>query len=530
MSFLLLIPGLMGAKKQGDPTSNASHLLHRATFGPKPGEVEKLARLGEKGISDWIEKQLHPQNIPDTATEQKLQKLPSLAMSNDQIAISYPKPNKKNPEKMKEMDGEPPRQLLIELETQKLIRATESDKEFQEVLVDFWFNHFNVDFSKGREKWFITTYERDAIRKHVFGSFYDLLKATAQNPAMLFYLDNFQSVKNGFQTQTKNAKKAAKAPKGLNENYARELMELHTLGVDAGYTQKDVIEVARILTGWSLDRAGKGGGTYKFIKEAHDMGAKKVMGMNFPAGGGEEEGIRLLKFLSQHPATANRIAKKLAVRFISDNPPQSAIDALAKTFLDTNGDLTAVYRKIFQLPEFWSEDAKRAKIKKPFHFIASAIRALDGKVRPDSARGLKKLDQSLTQMGEPVYRCQPPTGFKDTAEFWVNPGALVTRINVSLEIADQRSPAISFNMDQFRNKFRSMNVDDDKTALRYLNDWILGGNLQPATLDRIAQELVNDGPKVLEEPEAKKADQPAKTINLPQMVGLLLGSPDFQRY
>lgn len=506
----------------------AEHLLHRATFGPKPGEAEELAKLGDKGIQSWIEMQMQPEKISDGQMEGKLKNLSSLSMTVQQMYENYPRPNsKKQKEKSTSENTERPKQILIELATQKLIRATESKREFQEVLVDFWFNHFNVDFNKGQVKWFITSYERDAIRPHVFGKFFDMLKATAQHPAMLFYLDNFQSVKKGFVPKIKNEKAQAKAPKGLNENYARELMELHTLGVDGGYTQQDVIEVARILTGWSYNPAKEG--LYQFRSAAHDTGAKKVMGQKFPANGGEEEGIKLLQFLSRQPATAKNISTKLARHFISDQPSQASIDELSKVFLSSDGDLEAVYRKLFQLPEFWEGKTHRVKIKKPFYFIASAIRTLDGKIKTDSLNEIKKIDAALLQMGEPVYRCQPPTGFKDTAEFWVNPGALVTRINTSLAITQKRIPMIAFDFSGLRNELLNSKITESEDSLKFLNKKLLGGDLKDATMSQIAK-AINEEPKVLEEVELKKTDKATTSVNLPQLVGLLLGSPEFQRF
>ena len=543
----LTFPAWSSPKKEkitpNDNYEKASHLLLRATFGPRPGEVKELADQGPAGLSHWLETQLHPQAISDQEVDEKLKSLTSLTMTSEEIFKAYPRKDKKEKndqksevenkdldDKMSSIDrmeqNAGPKKILVELVTQKFIRATESKRELEEVLVDFWFNHFNVDFNKGQTKWLITSYERDAIRPHVFGKFFDLLKATAQSPAMLFYLDNFQSVKTGFSPKNKNLEGNKNIPKGINENYARELMELHTLGVDGGYSQNDVIEVARILTGWSYKP--KQGATFMFRSVAHDSAAKKVMGITYPAGGGEEEGIKLLQFLARQPATANHIAKKLAIRFISDNPPQSAIDALAKTFLQTDGDLTAVYKRLFELPEFWAEKNRRSKVKKPFHFLASSIRALGGQVRDGGIRGLRPLDNVLGQMGESLYRCQPPTGYKETSEFWVNPGALVSRINTSLAIAHQRNPSIEINLKTWQNQLQEAKVDNTKDALHYLNHELLGGDLKNDTMDRIAQEL-NEEPKVLEESEAKKSDKTTTSVNLPQLVGLILGSPEFQK-
>lgn len=520
-------------------TKKAAHLLNRATFGPRPDEINSLALKGDAALQAWIDSQLLPKTIFDAEVDKKLKNLKTLSMSNRQLAETYPRLGKKKKGKeTKKMDSdEAPKKILIELAAQKYIRATESKRQLQEVLVDFWFNHFNVDFNKGQGKWLITTYERDAIRPNVFGKFSTLLKATAKNPAMLFYLDNSQSVKKGgMEISDKKKKGKAKAntikinvPKGLNENYARELLELHTLGVDGGYTQKDVIEVARILTGWSIERKDDEN-KFLFRSSAHDTGAKTVMGVKYPAKGGQEEGEKLLEFLARHPATAKRISTKLAQRFISDNPPQSIIDKLSKTYLDTDGDLSAVYRELFKSPEFWSEKNMGSKIKKPFHLMASMIRALGGTVDTDSVKDFKKLDAPLNQMGEPIYRCQPPTGFKDEAEVWVNPGALVTRIQAAMALSHQRVDAVTYSPSFFRSRLRSANVmGSSKDSLKFLDRMLMGSSLREETIETIAQELEHE-PKVQDEMEAKAESKAKSSVNLPQLLGLLLGSPEFQRY
>lgn len=520
--------------KSSHPSSpiekKAAHILDRLSYGAKPGQIQELSKSGDDGIQKWIDAQMNPKTISDSAVEAKVKKLPSFSMTVEQLTETYPKPKGKKSNKAQMGTEEMPKQMLVELVSQKMIRASESNRQLQEVLVDFWFNHFNVDFRKGMTKWLITSYERDVIRPNVFGKFSDLLKAVAHSPAMLFYLDNHESVKVGLMPKTgpkKKQKGVKTTPKGINENYARELMELHTLGVNGGYTQKDVIAVARIMTGWSIDRSN---GTFKFKSQTHDTGAKKVLGIAYPAGGGEEEGNRLLEFLAKQPATAKFISRKIAVRFVSDDPPEALIEKLSKTFLATDGDLSAVYRELFKSSEFLADAAKSSKIKTPFHLIVSIVRALDGEVDIGSFQDVKKIDVALGQMGQPIYRCQPPTGFKDTAEFWVNPGALVTRINTALAITNKRIPAITYDPGMFRAKLHENKVSNsNQNALAYLDKWMLGSELKPETIAKISGELDQE-PKILDEVDAKKKEMIAASVHVSKLLGLLLGSPEFQRF
>jgi uncharacterized protein (DUF1800 family) len=339
---------------------------------------------------------------------------------------------------------------VVELSEQKVLRAVYSERQLQEVLTDFWFNHFNVDARKGRDRFLITPYERDAIRPHVLGRFRDLLGATAKSPAMLFYLDNWLSADpNGPHAivspprlargpfggrvvvpgRVRQPAQGPNAPKGLNENYGRELLELHTLGVDGGYTQKDVTEVARAFTGWTIEPARQGGG-FVFRPQLHDPGAKMVLGHAIKAGGGQSDGEQVLDILAAHPSTARFIAAKLARRFVSDDPPPALVDRAADRFRRTGGDLREVVRTILLSPEFQSADLYRAKAKSPFEFVVSALRAAGTDV--DDPRPLVRM---LQEMGMPLYQCQPPTGYKDTADAWINTGALVSRMNAAVRLA-----------------------------------------------------------------------------------------------
>jgi uncharacterized protein (DUF1800 family) len=324
-----------------------------------------------------------------------------------------------------ELANGPEQVVARDLMEGKLLRAIYSNRQLDEVLVDFWFNHFNVFLDKGADHYLITEYERDAIRPHVLGKFRDLLEATASSPAMLFYLDNWQSVGPG------NG-----ARRGLNENYGRELLELHTLGVDGGYTQKDVTEVARCFTGWTINQPQRGG-QFVFNPRLHDKGEKVVLGVKIPAGGGIEDGEKVLDILAHHPSTAHFISKKLAMRFVADDPPATLVDRMARTFLKTDGDLREVMRTMLGSKEFWSVGAYRSKMKSPLEMVASAVRAVDGDV--DYAISLAN---QVGQLGEPLYRKPEPTGYSNSSQQWVNSAGLLARMNFALQLANNRMPGV----------------------------------------------------------------------------------------
>jgi uncharacterized protein (DUF1800 family) len=402
---------------------------------------------------------------------------------------------------------------VLELSEQKLLRSIYSERQLQEVLTDFWFNHFNVDARKGRDRFMLTEYERDAIRPHVLGTFRDLLEATAKSPAMLFYLDNWMSADpagphadmsqppvgggpvrrgrfggGGFgfpmpQPPRQNAEQGKKAPKGLNENYGRELMELHTLGVDGGYTQKDVTEVARAFTGWTIQNPRQGAG-FRFEPRIHDAGEKIVLGRRIKAGGGMGDGEQVLDILATHPSTARFIATKLVRRFVSDTPPPALVDLAAARFRETRGDLREVMRTILTSPEFLSPDAFRVKVKTPLEFVASAVRTTGADVQ-----NALPLVRTMQQLGMPLYLCQPPTGYKDTADGWVNTGAIVGRMNFALALASNKLPGV---------------IVDSRQPL--VDSQVLGGEISETTRTTIA-----------------------KASDAAQMAALTLGSPEFQR-
>jgi uncharacterized protein (DUF1800 family) len=456
----------------------AAHVLNRIAFGARPGDVERVAAMG---VQRYIDEQLRPDRIDDSRMDARLEGLTTIRLSSRDIQEQFERPlmEARQQRKQGQQDGQPSPEMramqqkaqsvILELGEQKLLRAVYSDRQLQEVLADFWFNHFNVDARKGRDRTFITEYERDAIRPHVLGSFRDLLGATAKSPAMLFYLDNWMSADpNGphmemaqvfrrggrFATVQPRMPRlpppgAKNARKGLNENYGRELMELHTLGVDGGYTQKDVTEVARAFTGWTIQMPRLGGG-FAFDPRVHDPGQKVVLGHVIKAGGGESDGEQVLDILATHPSTAHFIATKLAQRFVSDTPPPALVDRAAERFRKTNGDLREVLRTILTSEEFLSPDAHGAKVKTPFEFVASALRTTGTEVDVNNA---VQYVRGLQQLGEPLYMCQPPTGYSDKADAWVNTGALVNRMNFALRLArNDKDLALALGGPDFQRK------------------------------------------------------------------------------
>jgi uncharacterized protein (DUF1800 family) len=322
-----------------------------------------------------------------------------------------------------------PQQVIArDLAEGKMLRAIYGNRQLEEVLVDFWYNHFNIFLDKGADRYLVTEYEREAIRPRVLGKFRDLLEATAKSPAMLFYLDNWQSVGQDAR--------APRRGRGLNENYGRELLELHTLGVDGGYTQKDVTEVARCFTGWTIDQPQRGG-SFVFTRRMHDAGEKVVLGVTIPAGGGIEDGQKVLDIVSRHPSTARFVSRKLAQRFVADNPPENLVERMAKTFTKSDGDLRAVMKTMLDSKEFWSEGAFRSKMKSPLETVASAVRAVNGDV--DYAFALAN---QVAQLGQPLYRKQEPTGYSNSSQEWLNSAGLLARMNFALQLANGRVPGV----------------------------------------------------------------------------------------
>jgi uncharacterized protein (DUF1800 family) len=494
------------------------HVLNRTGFGPRPGDVE---RVREMGLDKYIDAQLHPDRIADPAMATRLAGLETLTLSSRRIAEDYyvPAQMAKRQAQLASKDAAPPdnadaskkprtpeememarkeRTVLLELTEQKLLRAAYSERQLEEVMTDFWFNHFNVFAGKGPTQQYLTEYERDVIRPRALGKFRDLLGATAKSPAMLFYLDNWQSVDpdagDRMQAQRQRAQMRfgrmppraananAKAPqkRGLNETYGRELMELHTLGVDGGYTQQDVVNVARAFTGWTIEQPRQGGG-FRFDPRLHDDREKIVLGHKIKAGGGESDGEHVLDILATHPSTARFIATKLTRRFVSDDPPAALVDRAARRFRETDGDIREVVRTILTSKEFFAPEAYRAKVKSPFEFVVSAVRASGADVTD-----AQPLVQAVRQLGMPLYMCQPPTGYADRADAWVNTGALLNRMNFALQLVS--------------GKMRAVQPGTGSIAAA------LGGDISEATAATIA-----------------------RTSDPRQVAALTLGSPEFQR-
>jgi uncharacterized protein (DUF1800 family) len=365
--------------------------------------------------------------LPGDKQDEVIAALPA-AMRQGMFAMATPELRRKI-----ELTQGPAQVVARDLAEGKLLRAVYSNRQLAEVLDDFWFNHFNIYLDKGADRYLVTEYEREVIRPRVLGKFRDLLEATAKSPAMLFYLDNWQSVGPGAPQPRGQGNKARR---GLNENYGRELLELHTLGVDGGYTQKDVTEVARCFTGWTINQPQRGG-DFTFNKRLHDDGEKMVLGVKIPAGGGMEDGEKVLDIVARHPATAHFISRKLAQRFVADDPPPALVERMAQTFLKTDGDLRAVMKTMLESRQFWTLGAYRSKMKSPLEMVASAVRAVNGDV--DYAASLL---QQVAQLGEPLFRKVEPTGYSNASQEWLNSAGLLARMNFALQLADNKVPGV----------------------------------------------------------------------------------------
>jgi uncharacterized protein (DUF1800 family) len=416
-------------------TAAITHVLNRIGYGARPGDVERVAAMG---LTTYIDRQLYPERIPDPEVDRRLADLETLTMKSSELAERY---FVRSRDRGDRMDGR--RRVVAELGAQRLLRAVYSERQLNEVLVDFWFNHFNVFAGKGPDRIYVTEYERDVIRPRVLGTFRDLLGAVAESPAMQFYLDNWMSAAADYADRTDAPQKAGKArrrPTGLNENYARELLELHTLGVDGGYSQKDVVEVARAFTGWTIQQPRKGG-NFRFEPRRHDGGDKVVLGQTIRADG-KGEGERVLDILAAHPSTARFLATKLTRRFVSDVPPASLVDRAAARFRETRGDLRETVRVILTSAEFLAPESRNAKVKTPLEFVVSAVRASGAEVV--SALPLLR---ALNELGMPLYMCQPPTGYGDTAETWISTGGLLNRMNFAVALTGGRLNGVRVERD-----------------------------------------------------------------------------------
>lgn len=533
-----------GPAEGQSPTStrdSAYHLLNRLAWGARPGQVEAVAR---EGVLTWLDRQLAVPSVDDPVLAGRLaERFPVLATPVDEMlglfvsaqqqqvaAARARSPAGMNPPAAPPPAPPPPgrrdlRDLGGQVQQLVLARAAESDHQVAEVLSDFWFNHFNVFYGKGLVRPYLHDYVELAIRRNALGRFEDLLIATARHPAMLFYLDNAQSVAPGstppnlarlqrMQRQDRRPGAAARAdslqrmarqrmPTGINENYARELMELHTLGVDGGYTQRDIEQVARILTGWSMPRPGQGVG-FVFNSWAHDRGAKTVLGVEFPAGGGEDEGVRLLRMLAGHPATMHHVSAKLCARLVADLAPDGCIDDAVAAWRRSGGEIREVVRAIVRSPDFWAARNLSAKVKSPLEFLASAVRALGS--RPDDT---PRLTAAATRLGQPIYLQSAPTGYPEAQEDWVNSGALLNRMNVAMALASGRLPGVLVDLDAIA----PVTADTD-ALIDAIDSRLFGGRLSARTREVIRAEVAD-----ILDPASRRM----------MAIGLALGGPDFQR-
>jgi uncharacterized protein (DUF1800 family) len=571
------------------------HLLNRVSFGPSPGDIDRVQQMG---LQPYLEEQLHPEKIDDTAVDQRLSTLPTLRMTSEELIENYPPPRKalrrtqgnrqiqpeipggrapaimmnsmemarpedqgatRAEERLKNLQG--PRRVLVELAREELWRAVYSKRQLQEVMVQFWMNHFNIYALKGPDRYLLTSFERDAIRPHALDNFENLLVATAKSPAMLFYLDNWMSSApqlsyvetlehrkipdtgesfqreadsrpfdgprfgrfgaSRFRREVWNRRmqrlraQKGKNHRGLNENYGRELMELHTLGVNGGYTQTDVIEVARCLTGWTIRRP-RHTPEFFFNPRMHDYGPKLVMGHKFPAGRGIQDGYEVLHLLAHHPATARHISLELCQRFVADNPPQSVVDRATDTFQASGGDIRKVLKSILTSPEFYSAPAYRAKVKSPLEFVASSLRA----VGAETDAGLPVI-VALGRMGEPMFQYQAPSGFADQASTWINSSTLLWRMNFAMMLASHRIPGTDLDLNNI------MAVRGDRSqegSLREISERLLGEAPSPGTAKAILAKLGSEShlENVNFSPREERSD-------VTTIAGLLLASPEFQR-
>ncbi len=415
--------------------------------------------------------------------------------------------------------------VTSELQQAKVLRAIYNERQLEEVMTDFWFNHFNVFLNKDQDQYFVTTYERDVIRPNALGKFRDLLGAVAKSPAMLFYLDNWLSVgPNSQASGVKPGQPPKPGSRGLNENYGRELMELHTLGVDGGYTQADVTQVARVFTGWTIQPLDQGWG-FMFDPKRHDPGPKLVLGKQI-AENGMNEGLQVLDMLSKSPATAKFICTKLARRFVADDPPPALVKQMAQTFLDSDGDIKEVLRTMVRSKDFWSPAVYRKKVKTPLEFVASAIRATATQVQNPMP-----IVQALNKMGMPLYQMQPPTGYSTKAETWMNSDALVERLNFSMSLSGGNMNGVNFDPLRVlalgllarapREDVVPVSTNGGtNAAVTLVEDALIGGSLSKNSDDTIR--------KAMQDPQVggHLLDDPAKP--LATIIGLALGSPEFQ--
>lgn len=614
------------------------HVLSRLTYGARPGDVEKVKAIG---LQKYIEQQLNPAAIDDSVAENKVKRLEVFGMTTAEIFAKYPNPgallrqleggraaranaaqNREEPaannatandrrdrqrklqELYREYDLRPARQINPQIVANRVLRAAYSERQLQEVMVDFWQNHFNVYSGKAAVRWYIPSYERDVLRKNALGNFRDLVVGTAQHPAMLFFLDNFQSVSPNGQTAANRGgnnrlrqavqngtltpqmrerikerqgltdaeldqriarlrNQQQRPQRGLNENYARELMELHTLGVDGGYTQKDIVEVAKAFTGWTIadprgyrrlaadmikgdeDRPAARGllgdiesGEFFFNERTHEKGVKNVLGQAVNEGG-MKDGLKVIDILVKHPSTAKFIARKLAVKFVSDDPSEALVGRVADAFQKSGGDIKATLRALFTDKEFFVPENYRAKIKTPFELAISSVRALGAETNASPA-----FIAMLTKLGEVPYGYQAPTGYPDTAEDWVNTGALLERLNFAVAIASNRIPGTKVDLKAYSGAGKSQILEKAIAE-------VLDGEVSAATRATLKRQIEQPLPEVKAAEEAAEDGMtemagmqrqgrrgmnrraqllpPSGNPEVFKVVSLVLGTPEFQR-
>jgi uncharacterized protein (DUF1800 family) len=564
------------------------HAMNRLAYGPRPGDVEYVRKLG---LEKWIDLQLQPNSIDDSALDTRLQRYPTVTMSSKKLLEEFPnadqaakklgisKEQYEEQQKAKREDAlaqvivtgnenldkaqqqlaklQGPNRILAELTMAKVDRAVYSNRQLEAVMEDFWFNHFNVFANKGDDKWLVTSYVRDTIRPRTLGKFDDLLLATAKSPAMLFYLDNYLSADpaavarnqqmkamrqgrfqggfaggsmptpgtfpgpvsgaqaNGANPNAPAAAAVAKNKKdsGLNENYGREVMELHTIGVDGGYTQQDVIQMAECLTGWTIHEPRKDP-EFFFDEKIHGQGKKVVMGKTFNYGG-EKDGEEALKMLANSPKTANFVSMEMARHFVADNPPPALVQRMAQSFQSSGGDIRTVLKTMIYSPEFWSKETYRAKVKTPFELVATTARAMNAEVTITLP-----LSQWVGRMGEPLFLCQPPTGYSDKSETWVNAGALLNRLNFALTFAGDKMNGATVDL---KTILGDDALRDPEAALARSVQVFLDGQIAESTQNTLEARLKD--PQILQ----ASLDDQVKQVNQGLIVGLVLGTPEFQR-
>src|SRR2546423_3434709 len=525
---------------QLSPQDSASHALNRLAYGPRPGDVQ---RLGAEGVMRWIDRQLSPEEIDNERLAERERQFQILRYDRGDLAAMYVDAQRERrarklaaaADTMADKSAADPiaqkgRRLAGQFADLAVVRAALSERQLYEVMVDFWTNHFSVYLAKGADRFLTPDYIEHTIRPRAMGTFEDLLIATARSPAMLFYLDNWESVAPGSVPPTglhvrarpifsrrpglfgpardparqDSVRRRAleRMPKGINENYARELLELHTLGVDGGYTQQDVIDVARIFTGWSIERPQQGG-DFEFHDWAHDRGAKQVLGVTFEAGHPMDEGIRPLKLLATTPATMHHVSRKLCERFVNDDPPDGCVDDAVAAWKRSSGDMGEVLRAIFHGPDFWAAANVRAKVKTPLEFVVSAARAVAAE--PDTS---PRLAQVVARLGEPLYLHVGPDGYPEREAAWVNSGGLLDRMNAAVALASGKLPGVTVVLDSI------VSAGDPDQLIGAVNEKILSGTMSENTKQVLRRELAGIG-------------DPAQARAL--AVGLAIGGPEVQR-